>query len=185
MFVRRRCQIAGPLISNGWLESGELLGTYGILSYGNQQPSLKDGEGSETSGAGELNNRISARHPMWMMIQSDPCRNTRKIKGSGKTFALLLECLRHLNVPNFYTLFLRRTKQEAKLPGSCIDESKNIFPQFGGVYSEAYMQWRFENGSKVQFGGIELEKDLEDYKGSQVPLIIFDFKQSPTKETWQ
>ena len=94
--------------------------------------------------------------------------------GSGKTFALLLECLRHLNVPHFYTIFLRRTKQEAKLPGSCIDESKNIFPQFGGVYSEAYMQWRFDNGSKVQFGGIELDKDLEDYKGSQVPLIIFD-----------
>lgn len=105
---------------------------------------------------------------------SNDHRNGMGGAGSGKTFALLLECLRHLNVPNFYTIFLRRTKQEAKLPGSCIDESKNIFPQFNGVYSEAYMQWRFPNGSKVQFGGIELDKDLEDYKGSQVPLIIFD-----------
>jgi hypothetical protein len=26
----------------------------------------------------------------------------------------------------------------------------------------------------LQFAGIELEKDLENFKGSQVPLIIFD-----------
>tara|TARA_Y100001973_G_C5209232_1_gene344393 strand:+ start:44729 stop:45862 length:1134 start_codon:yes stop_codon:yes gene_type:complete len=37
------------------------------------------------------------------------------------------------------------------------------------------MKWNFQNsGSRVQFAGIELEKDLENYKGSQVPLIIFD-----------
>lgn len=94
--------------------------------------------------------------------------------GSGKTFALMLECLRHLNVPNFYTLFLRRTKAEIKLPGGPIDESRNIFPLFGGEYSESAMNWKFKNGSRIQFGGIELEKDLENYKGSQVPLIIFD-----------
>lgn len=45
---------------------------------------------------------------------------------------------------------------------------------FGGEYSEAYMQWKFPSGAKVQFDGIELEQDLENYKGSQVPLIIFD-----------
>lgn len=94
--------------------------------------------------------------------------------GSGKTFALMLECLRHLNVRNFYTLFLRRTKTEAKLPGGPIDESRNIFPQFGGEYSESMMNWKFPGGARVQFQGIELEKDLEDFKGSQVPLIIFD-----------
>lgn len=94
--------------------------------------------------------------------------------GSGKTFALMLECLRHLNVPNFYTLFLRRTKAEIKLPGGPIDEARNIFPQFGGEYSESAMNWKFNNGSRVQFQGIELDKDLENFKGSQVPLIIFD-----------
>lgn len=38
------------------------------------------------------------------------------------------------------------------------------------------MKWEFgsKRPAKVQFSGIELEKDLEDYKGSQVPLIIFD-----------
>lgn len=94
--------------------------------------------------------------------------------GSGKTFALMLECLRHLNVPNFFTLFLRRTKAEIKLPGGPIDESRNIFPMFDGEYSEAYMNWKFPSGARVQFSGIELDKDLENFKGSQVPLIIFD-----------
>ena len=94
--------------------------------------------------------------------------------GSGKTFALLMECLRHLNVPNFYTLFLRRTKAEIKLPGGPIDESRNIFPLFNGEYSDSYMKWSFPSGAKVQFAGIELEKDLENFKGSQCPLIIFD-----------
>lgn len=90
--------------------------------------------------------------------------------GSGKTFALLMECLRHLNVPNFYTLFLRRTKAEIKLPGGPVDESRNMFPQFGGEYFESSMKWAFPSGSKVQFAGIELDKDLENFKGSQVPL---------------
>jgi predicted phage terminase large subunit-like protein len=36
------------------------------------------------------------------------------------------------------------------------------------------MKWAFPSGARVQFQGIELEKDLENFKGSQVPLIIFD-----------
>jgi predicted phage terminase large subunit-like protein len=36
------------------------------------------------------------------------------------------------------------------------------------------MKWSFPSGARVQFQGIELEKDLENFKGSQVPLIIFD-----------
>ena len=100
-------------------------------------------------------------------------------KGSGKTYALLLECLRHKDVPGFYTLFLRRTKAEIKLPGGPVDESRNIFSMFPEMeYSEAYMMWKFSKNSpntgKLQFAGIELEKDLENFKGSQVPLIIFD-----------
>lgn len=101
--------------------------------------------------------------------------------GSGKTYALLLECLRHKDVPGFYTLFLRRTKAEIKLPGGPVDESRNMFSMFPEMeYSEAYMMWKFNkyssNTGKLQFAGIELEKDLENFKGSQVPLIIFDFK---------
>lgn len=94
--------------------------------------------------------------------------------GSGKTFALMMECLRHINVTSFYTMFLRRTKAEIKLPGGPIDEARNIFPQFGGEYAESAMNWKFPSGARVQFAGIELEKDLENFKGSQVPLVIFD-----------
>lgn len=99
--------------------------------------------------------------------------------GSGKTFALLLECLRHKDVKNFYTLFLRRTRQEIKLPGGPVDESRSMFSMFPEMeYSESYMTWKFNKASttsgKLQFAGIELEKDLENFKGSQVPLIIFD-----------
>lgn len=86
-----------------------------------------------------------------------------------------MECLRHLNVPNFYTMFLRRTKAEIKLPGGPVDESRNIFPLFGGEYYESQMTWKFaKSGSKVVFHGLELEKDLESVKGSQIPLVIFD-----------
>ena len=93
--------------------------------------------------------------------------------GSGKTYSLLLECLRHKDVPQFYTLFLRRTKAELRHPGGPWDESFNIFGMFpDAVASGSVMKWEFgsKRPSKVQFSGIELEKDLEDYKGSQVPL---------------
>jgi len=98
--------------------------------------------------------------------------------GSGKTYSLLLECLRHKDVPNFYTLFLRRTKSELRHPGGPWDESYNIFSNFPDAESyDSTMKWVFKNSnSRVQFAGIELEKDLENFKGSQVPLIIFDFK---------
>ena len=95
--------------------------------------------------------------------------------GSGKTHALLLESLRHKDVPNFYTMFLRRKKTELRLPGGPWDSSYDIFGKFpDAVPSDSYMNWKFtKSGAKIQFGGIEHEKDLEDYKGSQVPLFFF------------
>jgi len=40
------------------------------------------------------------------------------------------------------------------------------------------MKWVFkDSNARVQFAGIELEKDLENFKGSQVPLLISGFKE--------
>jgi len=106
-------------------------------------------------------------------------RNRMVGAGSGKTFSLLLECLRHKNVPNFFTFFLRRTKNEHRYPGGPWDESFNIFSNFPDA--EAYdstMKWVFrDSNARVQFAGIELEKDLENFKGSQVPLTISGFME--------
>jgi predicted phage terminase large subunit-like protein len=90
------------------------------------------------------------------------------------SFAILLESLRNINIPNFYTMILRRTSNEVLGPGSLWDESHNIYPHFEGESFVTRRTWKFPTGAKTQFAFIELEKDLERFKGTQAPLIMFD-----------
>lgn len=94
--------------------------------------------------------------------------------GGGKSFGILLESLRNIHTYKFYTMILRRTSGEVKSAGSLWDESHNIYPHFGGEPFISKLTWKFPSEAKVQFAFIEHMKDLERFKGAQVPLIMFD-----------
>jgi len=100
--------------------------------------------------------------------------------GVGKTYAELLESLRHKDVEGFSCLFFRRTYSQITAPGGLWDEAQKIYPLFGGVQGD--MKFTFPSGAKVVFSHMQHEKNKLDWQGAQIPLIIFDELTHFTKE---
>lgn len=95
--------------------------------------------------------------------------------GGGKTFGLLLECLRHTDNGGFGAVIFRRDSKQIKNEGSLLDSSNEIYPLVGGVCTGYPMPtWTFPSGAKVSFSHLQLEKDKFSWQGAQVCLIAFD-----------
>lgn len=95
--------------------------------------------------------------------------------GGGKSYAVLLEPLRHVtNNKRFYSVIFRRNATQVRNPGGLWDASNNIYPRTGGIPLQQPMDWRWPNGGRVKFSHLESESSVNDWQGSEVPLIIFD-----------
>jgi predicted phage terminase large subunit-like protein len=94
--------------------------------------------------------------------------------GGGKTYGELLFPLRWRHVSGFDCVIFRRQFKQLTLPGGLWDESKKIYPHFGGVPNVTQMRWKFPSGAKISFYGMELEDDKEAHQGGQYSVILFD-----------
>lgn len=95
--------------------------------------------------------------------------------GGGKSFALLLEPLRHLNNKQFGGVVFRRSTVQVRNEGGLWDESVNIYGQFPKAKSsESILEWHMPTGWRMKFSHLEHEKNVFDWQGSQIPYIGFD-----------
>lgn len=94
--------------------------------------------------------------------------------GGGKSFALLLDPLRHYNNPSFGGLIFRRTSVQIRNQGGLWDESMQIYPLIGGSPREFRLQWTFPGGMSMGFANLEYDKDVFNYQGAQIPWMGFD-----------
>lgn len=97
--------------------------------------------------------------------------------GGGKTWAMLAEPLRHLlSVKGFGAQYFRRTRPQIVTEGGVWDESKELYPHFGGVPREgSVLDWTFPPyNNRIKFDHLQHEKDLQNYQSAQIALIIFD-----------
>jgi predicted phage terminase large subunit-like protein len=95
--------------------------------------------------------------------------------GAGKTWAVLLEPLRHVTANSeFSALFFRNTTVQIRNPGGLWDESMKLYPQAGATPSSQLLEWKWPAGGKVKMSYLEHESSVLDWQGSQIPLIIFD-----------
>lgn len=92
--------------------------------------------------------------------------------GSGKSYSLLLEPLRHLYNPQFAGVIFRRETPHITNPGGLFDAASTLYLPFGA--SSTYLTFRFESGMKVQLSHLELEKTIFNWQGAEVPFIGFD-----------
>ena len=53
--------------------------------------------------------------------------------GGGKTWALLMEPLRHVHNPDFGAVFFRRSTVQIRNEGGLWDESAKLYPSAGGM----------------------------------------------------
>lgn len=93
--------------------------------------------------------------------------------GSGKTYALLLESLRHINIKQFGGVIFRRTSPQIKSEGGLWDTAKGLYTSIGGKPKDVAMECNF-GVSKIKFSHLEYEKNIYDWQGAQIPFIGFD-----------
>lgn len=95
--------------------------------------------------------------------------------GVGKSFGLVLEPLRHYQVPGFDAAIFRRTSTMLTTGGGLWDTSGKIYPAFGARGKQSPMhQWTFPSTAKVMLSHLHLEKHLKSWDGSELALIGFD-----------
>ncbi|MFK0273665.1 phage terminase large subunit [Ensifer sp. NPDC090286] len=95
--------------------------------------------------------------------------------GGGKTWALLMEPLRHVTNPQFGAVFFRRTLVQVRNEGGLWDESEKLYPSLNAKPKVAPdLSWTFPAGSSVSFAHLEHDKTVSNWQGSQIPLICFD-----------
>ena len=96
--------------------------------------------------------------------------------GGGKTYALLLEALRHKDVKGFGSVIFRHNYNQITAEGGLWDASQKIFSQVPDAHSRKSpkLHWRFDGGSKLNFAHIEREEDLQSWQGTEIAYIGFD-----------
>ena len=96
--------------------------------------------------------------------------------GGGKTFALLLEGLRHKNVPGFGAVIFRHNYNQITAQGGLWDASHKIFDQVPDAHSRKTpkLHWSFDKGGRLSFAHIERDEDLESWQGTEIAYIGFD-----------
>lgn len=103
--------------------------------------------------------------------------------GGGKTYALLLECARHVGVRGFGAVIFRRESTQITNEGGLWDSAMDVYPSIGGrPFRAPKLGFSFGGRSKITFGHLNQESDVLNWQGSQIPLLCFDelvhFEQS-------
>ena len=94
--------------------------------------------------------------------------------GCGKTWALLLEPVRHIDNSGFGAIFFRRTYPEITVQDGPWDESHKIYPLLNAEAKLGRLEWHFPSGARVSFRHLGREDDKYSYQGAQIPLLLFD-----------
>ncbi|MCI8984764.1 MAG: phage terminase large subunit [Lachnospiraceae bacterium] len=96
--------------------------------------------------------------------------------GGGKTYALLLEAVRHTNNPKFGAVIFRRQSIQITQEGGLWDSSYEVYGGIKGAVPKTSPRyhWKFKTGARVGFAHIDGDRDLGKWQGSQIALIGFD-----------
>ena len=90
---------------------------------------------------------------MWEMFLSSPADIAiyGGAAGGGKSFALLMEPLRHVAKTGFSAVIFRRTSKQVKNEGGLWDASSGLYGAIGGKAKESELSWQdLEVGCIVQ-----------------------------------
>ena len=96
--------------------------------------------------------------------------------GGGKTYALLLEALRHKDVPGFGAVIFRSNYNQITAEGGLWDASIKIFSRVPDAFSKKTpkLHWNFSGGGKLNFDYISRDEDLNSWQGTEIAYIGFD-----------
>ena len=96
--------------------------------------------------------------------------------GGGKTYALLLEALRHKDVKNFGSVIFRKNYTQITAEGGLWDSSVKIFSQVPDAQQRKSpkLHWKFSSGAKLTFAHLDKDEDLQAWQGTEIAYLGFD-----------
>jgi len=108
--------------------------------------------------------------------------------GGGKTMALLMEPLRHCQVPGFGAVTFRRTNPEIRNEGGLWDKAMGMYPRLGATPREGRaFRFRTPNYYKpatISFAHMQYEDDCYSWDGSEIALLQIDQLEHFTYKQW-
>lgn len=94
--------------------------------------------------------------------------------GGGKSYALLLEPIRHANIKGYTAVIFRKTSGEITNAGGLWDTSEEIYPHLGAEERISSRDWTFPSGANVAFSHFQQNKNKLTWQGSQICFIGWD-----------
>lgn len=94
--------------------------------------------------------------------------------GAGKSWALMLEPLRHIHNPRFGGVIFRRTFPQIAQEGGLWERSEELYPLLGAKPNKANVRWRFPSGARIRFAHMQHETDMLNYQGGEIAYLAFD-----------
>ena len=94
--------------------------------------------------------------------------------GGGKSWALLIETLRHAANPQFGAVIFRRTSPQITNEGALWDEATAMFSPIGAVPNQGDLYFTMPSGATIGFSHLQHETTKLNFQGAQIPLIGFD-----------
>ena len=104
--------------------------------------------------------------------------------GCGKSWSLLLECIRHHRVPGFTAAIFRRTYPRLTMPGGLWEESQGLYRPLGAVPKETTLEWAFPSGASIKLAHMQHATDRFAWHGAQVTLLCWDELQEFEEAQW-
>jgi len=86
-----------------------------------------------------------------------------------------LEAARHIDNPDYGAVIFRREAVQITSEGGLLDTSFNLYNNVDGkIRLSPHYQWRFPSGSTITFSHLHNRDDVNNWQGSQIPLIGYD-----------
>lgn len=97
--------------------------------------------------------------------------------GGGKTYALLLEGLRHKNVAGFSGVVFRKNYTQITASGGLWDAAHKIYSNVQGAAPKKTpkLHWLFTpSGARINFAHLERDDNLSSWQGTEICYLAFD-----------
>ena len=93
---------------------------------------------------------------------------------SGKSYALLLECIRYHTVGEFGAVIFRREAKQITSEGGLRDTALGLYGGLADYRAQPSPHFIFPSGYQVSFAHLNQETDVVSWHGSQIGLLCFD-----------
>jgi predicted phage terminase large subunit-like protein len=94
--------------------------------------------------------------------------------GGGKSDALLMAALQHVDVPGYAALLVRESYQMLNQPGGLIDRARAWLGPTDAVWNGSEHQWRFPSGATLTFRHLQDAGAELNFQGAEYQFIGID-----------